>query len=259
MATTIKLGALLIKASLLTEAQLAAALSEQQRWGGKLGEILVRMSIINEDTLVRALGKQLNIPIAKIDEVQKIPPHVLAKIPRDVARDLTVLPLQLLEEGKTLVVAMSQPQNLDQIDKLRSLTRCKIIPQIAGVASISRAFARLFDSSADLSDNNDAFKMVDAQGNTMMKSIDEIKASHPSAPPPPASRPSSPNRPVFTPLAHSGPPMNAAASSGPSVADQVAQLIESHRREVASLKSVIELMIDKGYFTREEYLARMRK
>ena len=63
----IKLGALLVKANVLTEPQLGAALAEQQRWGGKLGEILVRMNVITEDILVKALAKQLNIPSVNID------------------------------------------------------------------------------------------------------------------------------------------------------------------------------------------------
>ena len=267
MATTIKLGALLVKTNLLTETQLAGALAEQKRWGGKLGEILVRMNVITEDLLVRALAKQLNIPAANVDGVKSIEPHVLAKIPPDVARDLTVLPLQLLEEGKTLVVAMSEPQNLAHIDTLRSITRCKIIAQIAGSSAISRAFARLFDTSADVSDGDGPYKFVDAQGNTMLKSIDEVMASKPAA------AAAAPSRPAPPPPANEGPPVTtrhvmprpsasdvpAPRAGGLSPSEQLAQMEESHRKEVAALKAMIELLIEKGFFSRDEYLAKVRK
>ena len=68
----IKLGELLIKANVLQESQLKAALAEQAKWGGKLGEILVRMNLVSEDILVRALSKQLAIPAVNLDAVKEI-------------------------------------------------------------------------------------------------------------------------------------------------------------------------------------------
>src|SRR5687768_14665623 len=108
----IKLGELLMKANVLQESQLKAALAEQQKWGGKLGEILVRMSLVTEEIIVKALSKQLNLPAANLDAIQGIPPHVKAKIPASMARDMMALPVQLRDEGKTLVVAMADPGNV---------------------------------------------------------------------------------------------------------------------------------------------------
>jgi hypothetical protein len=34
---------------------------------------------------------------------------------------------------------------------------------------------------------------------------------------------------------------------------------ESQRKEVAALKGMVELMIEKGVFTREEYLAKVKR
>ena len=178
---SIKLGDLLIKANVLTEPQLASALNEQQKWGGKLGEILVRMNILSEEMLVKALSKQLNVPAVNLDAIQSVAAHVLAKIPMDVARDLSALALQLRDDGKTLVVAMAEPQNLGHIDTLRSISRCRIVPQVAGRSTIARAFARFFESGAEVSDADSAFKVVDAQGNTMVKAIADIKRPPPAA------------------------------------------------------------------------------
>ncbi len=267
---SIKLGTLLLKASVLTEQQLTNALNEQQKWGGKLGEILVRMNILTEEMLVKALSKQLNVVAVNLDSIQGVPPHVRAKIPSQVARDLSALPIQLRDDAKTLVVAMSEPQNLSHIDTLRSVSRCRILPQIAGRSSIARAFGRFYEGEADPSDLEGSFKFVDAQGNTVVKQQDQVSKSKPTAPSAPDSGP-----PMTTRLAKpdNGPPMTtrltparmslsdvpAAIPSGLSPAEQLTQIEEAQRKEVAALKGMVELLIEKGVFSRDEYLAKVRK
>src|SRR6185436_14213437 len=189
---TIKLGELLIKANVLQETQLKSALAEQQKWGGKLGDILVRMSLVTEEILVKALSKQLGVQVAPLDSIQGIAPHVKAKVPREKARDMGVIPLQLRDDGKTLVVAMADPQNVQQMDTLRALTRCRIVSQLAGRTSIARAISRFYEGEAELSDFEGSFKVVDAQGRTVVKSLkeledqrSEVSFDQPPPPPPP--------------------------------------------------------------------------
>src|SRR5256885_1217224 len=62
----IRIGDLLVKAGVITDLQLKAALAEQSQWGGKLGDILVRMEFITEEVLVRALSKQTGIARAEL-------------------------------------------------------------------------------------------------------------------------------------------------------------------------------------------------
>ena len=251
---SIKLGSLLLKANVLTEPQLGAALSEQQKWGGKLGEILVRMNILSEEMLVKALAKQLNIQAVNLDSIQGVAPHVLAKIPMDVARDLNALPLQLRDEGKTLIVAMSEPQNLGHIDTLRSVSRCRILPQIAGRSTIAKAFGRFYEGGGDVSDLEGSFKFVDAQGNTVVKSPSSLKSSKAAVPPPP----SAPMR-LTEPARVSMTDVPASAPSGLSAPEQLAAIEEAQRKEVTVLKGMVELLIEKGVFSRDEYLAKVRK
>lgn len=264
---TIKLGELLIKANVLQESQLKAALAEQQKWGGKLGEILVRMSLVTEDILVRALSKQLGLQSAPLDSIQGIPPHVKAKVPAATARDYFALPLQLRDEGKTLVVAMVDPQNVEQIDALRAVSKCRIVPQLAGRTAIGRAFARFYEGDADLSDFEGSFKVVDSQGRTVVKSLKELEANQPkpgveprpAGPPtltaPPAPRPPPPV--AAPPPAPRPPPPIAAGGASPS--DTLRQLEDVQRKEVAAIKAMVELLIERGVFTREEYLAKVKR
>ena len=253
----IKLGELLIKANVLQESQLKAALAEQAKWGGKLGEILVRMSMVSEDILVRALSKQLNIPAVNLDAVQVIPPHVRSKIPAQTARDFAVLPLQLRDDGKTLVVAMADPLNVRHLDELRAITKCRIVPNVAGRTSIARAYQRLYEENAELGEADTNFKVLDAQGRTVVKDMRPGAPQQGQAaaapPPPPAARPAAaPARPSMSSVPSVG-------GGGGSPAELLKTVEEVQRKEVAALKAMVELLIEKGVFTREEYLAKVKR
>jgi hypothetical protein len=259
---SVMLGELLIKANMINESQLKSALAEQKRWGGKLGEILVRMSVVTEDILVKALAKQMAIPAANLESVQGIPPHVKARIPAHLARDLTVLPLQLRDEGKTLVVAMATPQNLSSLDTLRVVSKCKIIPQIAGPTAIARAFARFYEGEADLSDFEGSFKVLDAQGRTVVKPAPQFEGASPSPPGPPTP-PVGP--PVLRPTPPPAPPrmtlgeIPVARASVGDPRELLRSVEDVQRREVAVLKAMVELLIEKGVFTRDEYVAKVKR
>ncbi|MCP3145207.1 GspE/PulE/PilB domain-containing protein [Pyxidicoccus xibeiensis] len=252
----IKLGELLIKANVLQESQLKAALAEQAKWGGKLGEILVRMSLVSEDILVRALSKQLGMPAVNLDAVQMVPPHVKAKISSQTARDFSVLPLQLRDEGKTLVVAMSDPLNVRMLDELRALTKCRIVPNVAGRTSIARAFSRIYEENAELEDADTNFKVVDAQGRTVVKNLKDMDPAAAAVAASPASRPTPP--PAARPPTSQEVPAVRPANTG-SPADLLRSVEEVQRKEVAALKAMVELLIEKGVFSREEYLAKVKR
>ena len=246
---SIRLGDLLVKAKVVTESQLKAALAEQQKWGGKLGELLVRMNFLTEDMLVKALSKQMNVPSVNLDSVQGVPPHVRAKVPFEVARDLVVLPLQLRDEGKTLLVAMAEPQNLKHLDTLRSVSRCRITAQLAGRQAIARAFGRFYEGDSPVDDVESSFKMVDAQGHTMIKASAEIKE--------PERRSTAPQVPVARPRPPTQNELPAVQTKSPS--DMLRAIEEAQRKEVTALKGMVELLIEKGVFTREEYLAKVKR
>ncbi len=253
---SIRLGDLLVKAKVVSESQLKAALAEQQKWGGRLGEILVRMNLVTEDMLVKALAKQLNVTPVNLDAVQGIPAHVRAKIPADIARDLVALPLQLRDEGKALMVAMAEPQNLKHLDTLRSVSRLKVVPQIAGRQAIARAFARFYDGAGDLDDAEGSFKLVDSQGHTLIKNAEEVaakkqierKATKESIP--------LPRTASLADVPASSPP---ASLSGKTPAEMLKAIEDVQRKEVGALKAMVELLIEKGVFTRDEYLAKVKR
>ena len=251
---SIRLGDLLVKAKVINESQLKAALAEQQKWGGKLGELLVRMNFLTEDMLVKALSKQMNVPAVNLDAIESIPAHVRAKVPVDVARDLVALPLQLRDDGKTLLVAMAEPQNLKHLDTLRSVSRCRITAQFAGRQAIAKSFGRFYEGHSDVgAEADDGFKLVDSQGHTLIKNIDDVKAPE---------RRSTNAATAAIKMPPAAPPPRTTTTEAPatrSPAEMIRAIEDAQRKEVTALKGMVELMIEKGVFTREEYLAKVKR
>jgi len=232
----IKIGDLLVKAGVITELQLKAALAEQQQWGGKLGDILVRMEFLTEEVLVRALSKQTGI--ARADLTGEMDRSALAVVPPDTAEEFGLVPIALKDQGRTLVVAMSDPLNISATDHLVSLTGGrKIETRIAGAGAIRHAISRWYRGEEMLRDDSEqSMKIVNNAGNTVVGF--STRTPKPATP-----------RPVQA----------AAANGRESAVDVLRGVEETQRRSVAALKAMVELLIEKGVFSRDEYLARVKR
>jgi type II secretion system (T2SS) protein E len=232
----IKIGDLLVKAGVITELQLKAALAEQQQWGGKLGDILVRMEFLTEDVLVRALSKQTGI--ARADLTGDADKGALAVVPADTAEEFGLVPVALKDQGRTLVVAMSDPLNISATDHLVSLTGGrKIETKLAGASAIRHAISRWYRGEELLRDDGEqpSMRIVNNAGNTVT-GFNQAPAA--------AAAKSSPE---------------GAARSRQSAVEVLRGVEETQRRSVAALKAMVELLIEKGVFSRDEYLARVKR
>lgn len=132
MAQKIKLGEALVKAGLIDELQLKSALGHQTRWGGRLGKCLVELKFLGEDKLIRFLSETYSYPAVDLSR-SKLTMKVLKLIPRKVAEKYGVIPVMLkpTEPKKTLVVAMSDPMDIQLIDELTFLTNLHIEAVVA--------------------------------------------------------------------------------------------------------------------------------
>jgi hypothetical protein len=225
----IRIGDLLVKAGVITDLQLKAALAEQSQWGGKLGDILVRMEFITEEVLVRALSKQTGI--ARADLSGEPDRDAIGKVPAETAEEFNMVPLALQDDGRTLVVAMSDPGNVMVTDHLRSLTGCRIDAQLAGASAIRGAIARWYRGE-ELSGDDSSMKIVNNSGDSVV-------------------------------TVEGGKPARAAPRNGKAARASALEVLrgveETQRRSVAALKAMVELLIEKGVFSREEYLSRVKR
>src|SRR5712691_4544619 len=185
----IKIGDLLVKAGVITDLQLKAALAEQSQWGGKLGDILVRMEFLTEEVLVRALSKQTGI--GRADLTGEGDKAALALVPAEVAEEFGLVPFQMKAEGRVLVVAMSDPLNLGVTDHLRSLTGCRIEARLAGASAIRNVISKWYRGQELIGDDTEpsAIKITNNSGQSVVtmdprKTPRNTPAAQQSAPPP---------------------------------------------------------------------------
>jgi len=241
----IRIGDLLVKAGVITDLQLKAALAEQSQWGGKLGDILVRMEFLTEEVLVRALSKQSGIPRADLSgEPNK---GALARISPETAEEFNVVPVGVKEEGRTLVVAMSDPGNVMVTDHVRQIAGCKIEAHLAGASAIRNAIARWYRGAELNEEQSTGMKIMNNAGNTMVTVDPRKKRPEVVSSRPPPSAP---------------PPVAQSKNGGdvrPSAVEVLRSVEETQRRSVAALKAMVELLIEKGVFSREEYLSRVKR
>ena len=155
-----KLGQMLLKAGIIDQKQLESALDHQRDEGGRLGYNLVKMNLISEEELNNYLSRQNRIEAVNIDGI-KIPQEVLNLVSAKLALRYEVVPVE--KEGRKLVVAMADPQNLFTIDDLRFSLGMEIEPHICASSMIQRALHKFYGESDALVPVEDVEKLKDKE------------------------------------------------------------------------------------------------
>ena len=114
------IGQMLLEQGALSKEQLSRALAEQKLTGRMLGEMLVEQGIITPGALVHALAKLLEVQGCLLRH---------GRIDQEEIERIKALPM--IKVHDTLTVAMTEPQSLPKIDRLKQLTGCKINPVLA--------------------------------------------------------------------------------------------------------------------------------
>jgi type IV pilus assembly protein PilB len=132
-----ELGEMLVRAGKISDEQLARALELQKKSDEKLAPVLVQMGAISdEDELSEFIGRQLNIGALRLSDIE-LNPDVVKMIPLDIARKFNVIAVTKL--GKTLVVAISDPNNIYVLDAIKFITGYNVQPVISPEKAIQKA------------------------------------------------------------------------------------------------------------------------
>lgn len=268
-----RLGELLVESSLISEEQLKAALHEQKKWGGRLGRTLVEMGFVTETSMVTVLAAQLQLRTVDLDAA-KLNKRVTDSLRLDLAERYGIFPLGI--DGNTLFIATSDPTNLEQLQELEFATNKKIQVAVATASSIERAIRKYY-----FGEETDAMQSIHPRnlGVTMY----ELDDRSPPPPPPPSNAVptatlNSPPLPIA--MATPSPPSSvtsAAVASAPRPAapsateaqvaalktevsllrEQVVSLETISTSQVRAMRALLEILIESGLVTREEYLQRL--
>ncbi|MBC7730413.1 MAG: Flp pilus assembly complex ATPase component TadA [Bacteriovorax sp.] len=131
----VRIGEALVSLGMVTDAQMQAALLQQQSDRSvPLGELLVRMGVVSREDLQIALARKMGYPLVDVDA---FPPETdaLQKLDYATAMRLRAIPL-LVREGR-LVVALDDPaRRRNAVEQLEFSAQMKVVPVLAHCRSI---------------------------------------------------------------------------------------------------------------------------
>jgi CheY-like chemotaxis protein len=129
-------GEILLEADLISESQLAEALSLQRTYGERLASILVRKRILTEKFAVTYLGRQLGVPSVDFSKTE-IDLTLLELVPLELCERHLVFPVCI--EGTRLQLAMADPTDAVMVSQIEFEAGVRIAPMIGLESSIKNA------------------------------------------------------------------------------------------------------------------------
>lgn len=132
-----KIGEILRKEGLITQAQLEEALAHQKKHGGRVGSLLVELGHIEPETIVNVLSRVHNFPAILIT---RNPPdaEALKILPFEIAKEYLAFPLKV--EGNTLQVTMAEPTDTAAVGELQNAVRMDLSVCVSSEKDILDAF-----------------------------------------------------------------------------------------------------------------------
>lgn len=251
-----RLGELLVEAGLLNEDQLKAALNEQRKWGGRLGRTVVEMGFVTEADMVNVLAQQLSLRTVDLDQAQ-LPDRITDCLRLDLAERYGVFPLGVDAHGHTLFVATSDPTNVEHVQELEFAVNMKLELAVATGSAIDRAIRKYYFGEnvvatrtlrpENLGVNETTFELDELLGEAA-----DAPPSHPS--PRPSVKPAQPPAPAAVPTE-----VAALKHEVAVLREQVQALEAISTSQVRALRVLLEILIESGLVTREEYLEHLHR
>jgi type IV pilus assembly protein PilB len=174
VASSERLGDLLVREGLITREQLEKALQEQKQNGTRVGYNLVKLGFVHETELTKMLARQFKMPAVDLSRFE-VDPKIVKLVPGDIAIKHLVLPLK--RDGRTLTVAMADPTNLAVLEDLKFITRYDIFPVIGGEFTLKTQIEKLYENAAEAQVNDLLSVMDDLEGDVEVVEDSEEEAS----------------------------------------------------------------------------------
>jgi type IV pilus assembly protein PilB len=136
-----KFADILIKNGAISAEQLAEAeaMAKQQRLG--VADCLTKLGYATDDLVMKAVAKEHGLRYVDLDN-EGVAPSVVELVPQSVARENVILPIEEIDDG--IVVAASDPLDLETFDKLRFILNRKIEIALAPRAAINEAINKYY-------------------------------------------------------------------------------------------------------------------
>ena len=150
-ASKLRLGDILKDMGLVSEAQIAVALSRQKQTHKRLGQLLIDDGVLTELDLAKALAAKFGVSFLDLSDTP-LEPAAAGYIDEKLARRYGAAPIRFLNDT-TLLVAMVDPQNLMALQDLEIITGFTIQPAIASEEDIYGAIAKIYRDRPDVDES----------------------------------------------------------------------------------------------------------
>ena len=230
-----KLGEMLLDAGLIDEDQLNSALAYQREWGGKLGSILMRRGRLSSAALVSVIEKQTGTRNVSFDQMKPLTPEIRKLVPVEVAQKFEFFPLKF--DGRMMEIATTDPTDLKTMDDIGFKIGVRVKAFVAHEEDVHDAINLHYglESEAIILNQRRAASHFPLKSDHSSSSEFEIIRSAASA--------------AGATQGHTAAPESTAPETADAPASGLQQQI---------LDALIELLVEKNVFTREELFTRLR-
>ena len=142
---TKRLGEVLLERGIITRKQLEEALAEQQARGGLIGAVLIRLQMVTEEEVALALTAQYGFPYLPLANYD-LDNTLMTLVPEEVARRYCLIPIDRI--GNALTLAMADPSNTKALEDVEALTKCVVQTFVSTPSDITQAIDRFYRRSA---------------------------------------------------------------------------------------------------------------
>jgi len=135
----------MVDAGLIDEKRFEECEKKANEKGLKIEDVLISEGIISEDELSKLKAYILGIPFVNLEN-EIVDPQILKIVPESIARTHNIVAYK--KKGKSLEVAMLNPEDLATIEFLKKTTSLKILPRLTTVQSIKNILRQYHESLA---------------------------------------------------------------------------------------------------------------
>jgi len=128
--------------------------------GVRLQDALIKLNYASSKEINSAIAEYHNMPFVELTDVQ-IPPAVIEMVPESVARENTVIPLT--HENNALQLVVSNPEDIETLDKLRFILNKDVQPVLADREQINEAINRHYGQTESESVDSLLSEFTDTQ------------------------------------------------------------------------------------------------
>ncbi|MBX3118404.1 MAG: hypothetical protein KF784_05010 [Fimbriimonadaceae bacterium] len=136
-----RIGELLVADGFLTKGQLEKALKWQQRTRARFGEVLTELGFVREEQVAEAIARQFHHAVVDLSS-EEVSPEAASLIDYEFATEHQCLALNV--DDSRVLMAVSDPLDLEALDWVANKTRKKVQAVLATPTQLRRAIQAIY-------------------------------------------------------------------------------------------------------------------